>query len=311
MRYELKDLRLFKAIVDARNLSAGAQALHMTASSASYRLKNLEYVVGSALFHRTSKGMVPTPAGQVLLKHTRNLLANVETMHGELTQFSANLKGSVRLLANSSSLNGFIIPSLARFLVSNTGINIDLKEKDSLSIPGLILSGDADIGIVAGETDSTYPDLHARLYAVDTLVCAAPIEHPVLAQNNVKLRQILLHDIVSLDRKSSNALFLERQTKTSGLTLNPRVHVQDFPSVLYLVEAGVGLAVVPYSVARPRAEAGRIKVVAIDEAWAVRHLYLLTHTNSPQENLIAQFSQILLNDPEVVTTRPAAVAPQA
>lgn len=67
----------------------------------------------------------------------------------------------------------------------------------------------------------------------------------------------------------------------------------------------------PYSVARPRAEAGRIKVVAIDEAWAVRHLYLLTHTNSPQENLIAQFSQILLNDPEVVTTRPAAVAPQA
>ena len=52
-------------------------------------------------------------------------------------------------------------------------------------------------------------------------------------------------------------------------------------------------------------------MVAIDEAWAVRHLYLLTHTNSPQENLIAQFSQILLNDPEVVTTRPAAVAPQA
>src|SRR5690606_26911858 len=99
--------------------------MHMTASSASYRLKNLEYAVGSQVFVRTPKGMVLTQAGEVLARHARKLLADVQAMHSELGAYSANLRGSIRLLANSSALNSFIIPSLARFLVSNLNINVD------------------------------------------------------------------------------------------------------------------------------------------------------------------------------------------
>ena len=50
MRYELTDLRLFMAIAQAGNLSTGASAVHITASSASYRLKNLEHALGTPLF---------------------------------------------------------------------------------------------------------------------------------------------------------------------------------------------------------------------------------------------------------------------
>jgi len=84
LHYELKDLRLFQAIAEVGNLSTGAAAMHMTASSASYRLKNLEYAVGSPVFLRTPKGMKLTPAGEVLAKHARKLLSDVETMHESL-----------------------------------------------------------------------------------------------------------------------------------------------------------------------------------------------------------------------------------
>ncbi len=50
--------------------------------------------------------------------HVRELLLGVERMHGEVGRFSAGLKGHIRLLANSSSLNGFIIPSVSRFLAA-------------------------------------------------------------------------------------------------------------------------------------------------------------------------------------------------
>lgn len=309
MRYELKDLRLFKAIVDAQNLSAGASAMYMTASSASYRLKNLEYAVGSALFDRTPKGMMLTSAGEVLLRHTRKLLVDVEVMHNELCDYSRNLKGTIRLLANSSALNGFIIPSLARFLVANTSINVDLREKDSLSIPDMIRAGDADIGVVAGPAQSRFEGLLADLYAVDRLVCVAPNDHSVVGNASISLREILQHDLVSVDRKSSNFVFLDAQAKRDGHAFNARVHVQDFSSVLYLVEAGVGLAIVPYSVARYRVVEGRIRSIPIAEPWAVRHLHLLMQGDDQHQGQVHEFAQILLNDPAVVTARASEINP--
>lgn len=303
MRYELKDLRLFKAIVDAQNLSAGASAMYMTASSASYRLKNLEYAVGGALFDRTPKGMMLTPAGEVLLRHTRKLLDDVEVMHNELCDYSRNLKGSIRLLANSSALNGFIIPSLARFLVANTSVNVDLREKDSLSIPGMIQAGDADIGVVGGPAQSRFEGLLSELYAVDRLVCVVANDHPMAGHASITLREMLAHDVVSVDRKSSNFVFLDAQAKRDGHAFNARVHVQDFSSVLYLVEARVGLAVVPDSVSRSRVHEGRIRSIPIAEPWALRHLYLLTQREPQQKAQIHEFAQILLNDPAVVAAR--------
>ncbi|HWL29778.1 MAG TPA: LysR family transcriptional regulator [Burkholderiaceae bacterium] len=303
MRYELKDLRLFKAIVDAQNLSAGAAAMHMTASSASYRLKNLEYAVGSSLFDRTPRGMKLTAAGEVLLRHTRKLMANVDIMHNELRDYSSHLKGSIRLLANSSALNGFIIPSLASFLVTNTTINIDLREQESLSIPGMIQAGDADIGVLAGSDPLRFDGLISELYAVDRLVCVVANDHPLSGQASVTLREMLSYDLVSVDRKSSNFAFLDAQIKHEGYAFNARVHVQDFNSVLYLVEAGVGLAVVPASVARNKVMEGRIQSLSIAEPWSVRHLYLVTQKEPVQKELVQEFARILLQDPAVVAAR--------
>src|SRR5690606_29236361 len=214
LRYELKDLKLFLAIVQAQNLSAGAAKMHMTASSASYRLKNLEYTVGSELFARTSNGMMPTSAGEVLARHAKKLLAGVETMHAELSDYSSNLRGSIRVLANSSSLNGFLIPSLARFLTGNTGINVDLKEQESLKISTAIEEGVADIGI--GADLEPLPSLERLLYAREELVCVVPPNHPLTHAPHTSFAEILDHDLVSMQRASSNFLFLSNQARLAG-----------------------------------------------------------------------------------------------
>ena len=172
MRYELTDLRLFLAIAEAKSLSGGANAVHLTASSASYRLKNLEFAMGVPLFKREARGMELTPEGDFVLKHVRSLLAGVERMHGEVSGFASGLKGSVKLFANSSSLNGFIVPSLSRFLSANPNVNILLEERSSNTIEAAIAGQEADIGIFAGRAESA--GVNATRYAVDELIIAAP-----------------------------------------------------------------------------------------------------------------------------------------
>ncbi|MYN12281.1 LysR family transcriptional regulator [Pusillimonas sp. TS35] len=304
MHYELKDLRLFQAIAEVGNLSTGAAAMHMTASSASYRLKNLEYAVGSPVFLRTPKGMKLTPAGEVLAKHARKLLSDVETMHRELGDYSTRLRGSVRLLANSSSLNSFIIPSLARFLVSNASINVDLKEKESPTISQAIEEGQADIGVGAGLEER--PGLRRELYAIDRLVCAVAPDHPLAGAVTASFEQILAHDLVSLERSSSNFLYLSNQARISGNPMRVRVHVQNFSAVLYMVEAGVGAAIVPASVAASATHQGRIATLEIIDPWAARELYLVHALQPAQPDLVREFAAILLNDPQIVAARGGA-----
>jgi DNA-binding transcriptional LysR family regulator len=306
MRYELTDLKLFLAIAEAKNLSTGASSVHITPSSASYRLKNLEHAMATPLFIRTARGMELTPAGDTLLVHVRQLLAGVERMHGDIGRFSAGLKGHIRLLANSSSLNGFIVPSVSRFLVSNPSVNIDLEERTSQTIPAAIAAQEADIGILAGEVEAT--DVRAVRYAVDKLILITPIDHPLARHSEIRFGEALEFGFVCMSRASSNFLFLRDIAQRTGKTLNVRMHAHSFEAVLCLVEEGVGVALVPQSVAAIALQAGRVAGLSLLEQWALRELNLVVRSDGKLPSFTAAFAQFLLNDPRVAATREAGTA---
>jgi DNA-binding transcriptional LysR family regulator len=301
LRYELTDLRLFQAIADAQSLSGGASATHITASAASYRLKNLEHAMGTPLFVRNARGMELTPAGETLLVHVRELLLGVERMHGEVGRFSAGLKGHIRLLANSSSLNGFIIPSVSRFLAANPDVNIDLEERASQSILTAVAAHEADVGILAGDFDTT--GVRSVRYAVDELILAVAADHPLAREAEVRFGASLAFDFVCMSRTSSNFLFLRDMAQRAGKSPNVRLHAHSFDAVLSLAEAGVGVALVPRSVAAAALRDARVVGVRLAEPWALRELNLIVRADGKLPGFAAAFVQFLLNDPRVAATR--------
>ncbi len=301
MRYELTDLRLFQAIAEAQSLSSGASAIHITASAASYRLKNLEHAMGTPLFVRSARGMELTPAGETLLVHVRELLRGVERMHGEVGRFSAGLKGHIRLLANSSSLNGFIIPSVSRFLAANPDVNLDLEERASPAIVSAVAAQEADIGILAGDIDAS--EVRAVRYAVDELILAVPADHPLARQPELRFGAALDFDFVCMSRSSSNFLFLRDMAQRAGKSPNVRLHAHSFDAALSLVEAGVGVALVPRSVAAPALREARVAGVRLAENWARRELNLIVRADGRLPSFTAAFVQFLLDDPRVAATR--------
>jgi len=307
VRYELTDLRLFQAIADAQGLSAGAAAVHITPSAASYRIKNLEQAMGTTLFVRTARGMELTPAGETLLSHVRELLLGVERMHGEVGRFSSGLKGHIRLLANSSSLNGFVIPSVSRFLNEHPDVNIDLEERASPAIVAAIAAQEADIGILAG--DSAAADVRSTPYAVDELVIITPLTHQLAGKPEIQFVAALEFDFVSMNRTSSNFLFLREMSQRAGKSPNVRLHVPSFEGILTLVEAGVGIAMVPRTVATPAIREGRVASVRLAEPWALRQLHLIVRSEGRLPSFTTAFAEYLVNDPAVAATRRTVAAP--
>ena len=273
MKFDLTDLRLFCEIVDAGSITAGAEKSALALAAASTRVRGMEKSLGAALLVRSRHGVTPTPAGLTLLKHARTMLVQGARLQDDLGAYAGGASGEVRLLANTNALTEFLPEALSLFLAENPHVSVDLEERLSDEIVGLIAEGAADIGIVAGTVDvgalATYP------FRSDRFVVVTAQDHPLAQRSGVGFAQVLDYDFVGLDRTSSLQRFLGTKAAREGRPLRLRVQLRSFDAVCRLVECGVGVGVVPATTAARAAKTMKLSVTDLTDDWAIRELTIV------------------------------------
>ncbi len=273
MKFDLIDLRLFCEIVDAGSITAGAEKSALALAAASTRIRGMEQSLGAALLVRSRQGVTPTPAGLTLLKHARAMLAQSTRLQDDLGAYAGGASGEVRLLANTNALTEFLPEALSLFLAGHPHVSVDLEERLSDEIVGLIAEGAADIGIVAGTVDvgalATYP------FRSDRFVVVTAADHPLAQHKHVHFAQVLDYDFVGLDRAASLQRFLAAKAAREGRPLRLRVQLRSFDAVCRLVECGVGVGVVPATTAARAAKTMKLGVTDLTDDWAIRELTIV------------------------------------
>jgi DNA-binding transcriptional LysR family regulator len=270
MRVDLTDLSLFRHVVEAGTITHGAERAHLALAAASTRIRNMEDALGAPLLVRARQGVTPTQAGRTLLQHARTMLAQAERLREDLGAYAGGLAGQVRVLSNTNALTEFLPEALSSFLAAHPHVSVDLEERLSDEIVGLIAEGVGDIGIVAGTVDAgrltTYP------FRRDRFVLVVASEHPLAKRSKIGFAEVLDHDFVGLDRASALQRFLAGKAGIIGRPLRLRVQLRSFDAVCRLVERNVGVGVVPETTARRATVGMAIKAVELTDPWAVRDL---------------------------------------
>jgi DNA-binding transcriptional LysR family regulator len=272
MNYDLTDLSLFCHVVEAGSITGGAQRAHLALAAASTRIRHMEEAFGAALLVRSRQGVALTQAGRTLLQHARAILRQTERLREDLGAYAGGLAGQIRLLSNTNALTEFLPEALSSFLAANPHISIDLEERLSDEIVGLIAEGVADLGIVAGTVDASA--LQTFPFRKDRFVLVVAQGHPLANRQRVAFAQVLDYDFVGLDRASALQRFLADKAARVGQPLRLRVQLRSFDAVCRLVECHVGIGIVPETTARRVAPAMAIATVALTDPWAVRELTL-------------------------------------
>jgi DNA-binding transcriptional LysR family regulator len=270
MRFDLVDLRLFCEVVDAGSITRGAERSALALAAASTRIRNMEETLGAPLLDRSRQGVTPTPAGRTLLKHARTMLAHGARLREDLGAYAGGLSGEVRLLANTNALTEFLPEALSQFLAAHPHVSVNLEERLSDEIVGLIAEGVGDIGIVAGTVEvgslETFP------FRTDRFVVVTGANHALAQRPEVAFAEVLGCDFVGLDRASSLQRFLAGKAAREGRPLRLRVQLRSFDAVCRLVECGVGVGIVPQTTARRAAKTMALGVVELTDDWALRDL---------------------------------------
>ena len=274
MHFDLVDLRLFVAVVEARSITHGAARVHLALASASERIKGLEAAVGVALLVRDRRGVTPTAAGESLLDHARLVLRQVEALRGDLLGFARGLRASVRILANTSGLSEHLPKALASFLAEHPAISIDVEEHESVDIAQLIASGAADIGVAVEEmlppTVARYP------FCEDNLVLVVRRGDALARHRRIAFADVLGQDFVGLSGASALHDHVVKQAVHLGARLRFRARMRSFDAVCELVAAGAGIAVIPEAAARRCSHVMAIQPIRLREPWAQRNLVICT-----------------------------------
>ena len=270
MHIDLVDLGLFRHVVEAGSITHGAERAHLALAAASTRIRAMEEEIGARLLVRSRLGVTPTTAGRTLLTHARAILAQAERMRDDLGGFAGGFAGEIKVLSNTNALTGFLPDVLGTFLSRHPNISVDIEERLSDEIVGLIAEGVAEIGIVAGTVETASLETHP--FASDRFVVVAAPNHPLANRRSVRFEEVMGLDFVGLDRASALQRFLAVKAARAGRALRLRVQLRSFDAVCRMVEAGVGIGIVPETTARLAQRTSDIVVVALDDPWAVRDL---------------------------------------
>jgi DNA-binding transcriptional LysR family regulator len=291
MRFDLTTLNLVQAIADTGSITQGAQREHLALAAASKRLSDLEARFGVPLFERRARGVQPTEAGRALVRHVRTLHASLHALESEVVEFSRGIKGHLRIVASAGAISECLPPDLAAFSQAHPQIRISLEDLTSAEVQAAVAEGRADVGIcVPPLLDSR---LATRRYRRGALAAIVPAGHVLARRKSVRFEQLLQHDIVGLHQGAAVHELMRAEAEGQGLVLKARLQVRGFDAIAQLVEAGLGVAVMPAAVAQRFAQLFKIQVLKLAEPWAERDYLLAVRQQDTLPAVVQRFVDAL------------------
>lgn len=186
---ELRHLRYFVALAECLNFTRAAERVHVTQSTLSHQIKQLEDEVGRTLFERIGKRVVMTEPGEVFLEYASKALREVDLGLGALKQDAAALAGEVRVGATHTFNLEFIPECVAMFLARHPTARAIVAELSADDIGAKLNEGALDLGIAY--RPSAPSDLWFEPLYNEEMVLAVSKNHPLASRK--RLRMVELH----------------------------------------------------------------------------------------------------------------------
>jgi DNA-binding transcriptional LysR family regulator len=277
-KLDLTSLRLFVAVCQERNIARAAEREFIAPSAVSRRIAEIEAAIGLPIIERKSRGIAITPVGETLLRHALVIIGNIETLGAELSQFFSGAKGSVKLVANLSSIVQFLPEDLASFQRIYPDVDIDVEEQNSADVLRTLDERGADFGIcnaIAGvERFEQAP------YRSDRLSVLVPRGHWLDGAAEVSFADIIGEHFVSLPAGSALSGMLAQEAARLGGTITVKIRVGSLDALCRMVHAGLGIAVLPHLVGDLNAGSLDLVMIPLTDPWAVRQLVIVSNSRA-------------------------------
>lgn len=279
---ELRHLRYFIAVAEYESVREASERLHVTQPAISRQIQDLEDMLGFSLFHRTTRGLKLTEAGQLFLHESRRMLAQLDSAAQNAKLAAQGKQGQLRIgFVENAGWDGVVPDTFSRFQQTAPRVSIELAPMYTPAQISDIESGALDGGFVylfepVAERFVAHPLLEHDVVLAVPRRWGMPDDQPVSAQA-LSGRPFITF------RRPVYPLYYDKliaACSNVGLTLNVVQEVSSESSILSLVSAGIGAAIVnSANRGRPPAQAQFLPLQDLSIPLPLAFIHLKSNTN--------------------------------
>ena len=293
---EMLDLQAFLAVVDAGSFHRAAGLLNMSQPSVSRRIKALEGALGVALLERTTRRVKPTTIGRALDPMLRRLVCEFENCVFSLGDFGVRHPGELTVASIATAASCFLPRVLKKFTAVHPDIRfriMDLSAEEGLEC---VARGEAEFGI--NFLGASRPDLKFSPLIDDNFVVACRADHAFASRKSINWSDLAGQSLI-ISQRSGNRALIDQALARSNLRLNWSFEVVHLSTSFGLVEAGVGISIVP-RLARPLTENRSITVVPVCDPVVHRTVGIVERRTGQFSSAASAFRQMLVEEAKLI-----------
>lgn len=287
-------LRMFISICEEGSIARASAREGMAAAAVSKRITDMEQELGTQLLLRRSRGVCPTPAGEILLRHAKLLTHSVENLHADLSELATGARGLVRVFANISSIVEFLPEQIASFLQINNRINVVLEERNSSDVVRGVVDGIADIGICRDFVSADKVEMIP--FRSDHFSVVVHRDHPLASRKSVPFTDALDYEQIGLSVNASINALTRRIATEKSRQLRYRANVSTFDAAFRLISANLGVGVLPAEAITRYKNFYDLCEIPLTDDWATRRFAICVQSMDQLSIAARRFLDHLLVD---------------
>lgn len=247
---DVRLLRVFREVALRQSFSSAAEALSYTQPAVSQQVARLERQVGTRLIDREPRGLRLTPAGEVVLRHTERLLAQIAAARSELTEVAGGTRGQVRIGSMPTASGTFVGRAISAFRRERPGIDLDLQILLPPDAVKALRRGELEIAISQASGFGVDPDtggLHVQHLLDDPIHAVLPLDHPLATRRSIAFNDLAHDPLILLDAAglADEHNVILRAYREAGIEPHVAHVFDDHFAIEGLVAAGMGVALLP------------------------------------------------------------------
>ena len=291
MNAELLDLRAFVTVAELGSFVRTAKALNLSQPALSRRIQKLEESLGAPLLERSTRHVNLTMVGRDFLPKVRRLIDEFETSVLGIHDLGARSSGLVSVAAVPTAVFYFLPRAIGRFAAAYPRIRIRILDIGANEGLEAVARGEADFGI--NFIGASHAEIEFQKLVEDPFVLACRNDHPLASRKQVSWSELVSHRIITVGRNSGNRALIDNALVRHGLQLNWAYEVAHLSGSLGLVEAGLGVAVLP-RLATPAAGHPIIRTIRLIEPEVSRTIGIVRRHGATLSPHASQFLKMLL-----------------
>lgn len=275
----LRKLGYFVALAEELHFGRAATRLHIAQPALSQQIRQLEADLDTRLFDRTTRRVSITPAGEILLEQTRRLLVTADGLGRAARELREGARGVLRLGFVDSTAYELVPRFLKRYRAWRPNVDFELHSMSSDRQAEALRDGRIDLGI--GRTAGAALGLDSVVIGSEPLVLAIDSDHHLAGVDDVGLARLTGEIFIGFDRAVSPTLHTELRLlmAQAQVSYEPAMEATEYTTILGLVAAGAGIALVPSSVQTFRPPG--LEFVSIADPGALVQLVVLSRPDEP------------------------------